>query len=307
MMRPLEWKKYCKPENWHDATSLLPLMDNAALEIFAEEIQKHGVQQQIVLCEGKVLDGRNRLRACAKRNIELTEKDFVQFHSNKVSASDFVFINNLHRQHLTIDQRTAVAAELVPGFAKAAKERQTEAGKNGIRGGRGNKKPLAQNCAKGLKASTEAALFVGGVSTRYVEVVISLEKKKRGTLKRIKEGKITIQQAQREIDVLHTNGKTLSERFVAPMISVLDAKSGEWQKKKQRWRALGVKDGHNEQVNSNQPNLKKFSDTSVFDPVLAECVYRWFARDGVSVLDPFAGEATKGIVAGFGRSQIYRL
>ncbi|HEY2390284.1 MAG TPA: DNA methyltransferase [Candidatus Angelobacter sp.] len=300
MMRSFDWRKYCKPEYWHDDASLLPLMDNAALEIFAMEIEKHGVQQPIVLFEGKVLDGRNRLRACAKQNLDLTQKDFVQFNSTKVSASEFVFINNLHRQHLTIDQRTAVAAELVPRFAKDAKARQTSAGKNGIRGGRGNKKPLAQNCAKGIKASAEAALFVGGVSARYVEVVISLEKKKHGTLKRIKEGKITIQQAQREIDVLHTNGKTLSERFIAPMISLLDAKSGEWQKKKQLWRALGVKDGHNEQVNSNQPRLKKFSDTSVFDPVLAECVYRWFARDdGGSVLDPFAGEATKGIVAGF--------
>lgn len=37
--------------------------------------------------------------------------------------------------------------------------------------------------------------------------------------------------------------------------------------------------------------------TSVFDPVLCECVYRWFAPPGGHVLDPFAGESTKGIVA----------
>lgn len=37
--------------------------------------------------------------------------------------------------------------------------------------------------------------------------------------------------------------------------------------------------------------------TSFFDPVLAELSYRWFAPDGGSVLDPFAGESTKGLVA----------
>jgi hypothetical protein len=41
------------------------------------------------------------------------------------------------------------------------------------------------------------------------------------------------------------------------------------------------------------------SGTSVFDPVLCELVYRWFNVSGGHVLDPFAGEATKGIVASY--------
>ncbi len=36
---------------------------------------------------------------------------------------------------------------------------------------------------------------------------------------------------------------------------------------------------------------------SIFDPVLCELVYRWFCPEGGAILDPFAGEATKGIVA----------
>ena len=38
--------------------------------------------------------------------------------------------------------------------------------------------------------------------------------------------------------------------------------------------------------------------TSIFDPVLCELVYRWFAPVGASVLDPFAGGSVRGIVAG---------
>jgi hypothetical protein len=41
------------------------------------------------------------------------------------------------------------------------------------------------------------------------------------------------------------------------------------------------------------------SGTSVFDPVLCELVYRWFCVPGGHVLDPFAGESTKGIVASY--------
>lgn len=44
---------------------------------------------------------------------------------------------------------------------------------------------------------------------------------------------------------------------------------------------------------------RSVAGTSVFDPVLCECMYRWFAPKGGKILDPFAGESTKGIVAGY--------
>lgn len=37
--------------------------------------------------------------------------------------------------------------------------------------------------------------------------------------------------------------------------------------------------------------------TSIFDPVLCELMYRWFAPAGGQVLDPFAGGSVRGIVA----------
>lgn len=39
------------------------------------------------------------------------------------------------------------------------------------------------------------------------------------------------------------------------------------------------------------------SGTSIFDPVLCELAYRWFAPPGGLVLDPFAGGSVRGIVA----------
>lgn len=39
--------------------------------------------------------------------------------------------------------------------------------------------------------------------------------------------------------------------------------------------------------------------TSIFDPVLCECVYTWFCPPGGIVLDPFAGGSVRGIVAAY--------
>lgn len=59
--------------------------------------------------------------------------------------------------------------------------------------------------------------------------------------------------------------------------STIDTKSGdEWDGGRSAWQNAG---------------------TSVFDPVLCELIYRWFLPKDGRVLDPFAGEATKGIVA----------
>ena len=38
--------------------------------------------------------------------------------------------------------------------------------------------------------------------------------------------------------------------------------------------------------------------TSLFDPVLAEIIMRWFCKPHGKIIDPFGGEQTKGVVAG---------
>lgn len=62
-------------------------------------------------------------------------------------------------------------------------------------------------------------------------------------------------------------------------------------------RALGVYAAPNGAVQERAGG--GVAGTSVFDPVLCECMYKWFAPKGGAILDPFAGESTKGIIAGF--------
>ncbi len=100
-------------------------------------------------------------------------------------------------------------------------------------------------------------------------------------------------------------GRTMAEVFGAPPFTVLDARQGYWRDRKAQWRAYGVaSEEGREHLGSTVTGKRerwidrgKTTGGSDFDPVLAELVYKWFVPKGGHVLDPFAGEATKGIVA----------
>lgn len=129
---------------------------------------------------------------------------------------------------------------------------------------------------------------------------------------------------------------SLADRFGVPPFSILDGRGGQWQERKARWLALGIRSelgrddklldytpltkAHEEkpcgtcQGTGTQPGTvkkcrdcqgtgKRFSNyasigsTSVFDPVICELAYRWFCPPGGLVLDPYAGGSVRGIVA----------
>ena len=95
----------------------------------------------------------------------------------------------------------------------------------------------------------------------------------------------------------------LRQLFVVPPFSILDAQQGPWQERKRQWMALGMRseEGRGAGLVFRHKLIDDLPGTSRFDPVLAECVYRWYApRPGsapVIVVDPFAGGSVRGIVA----------
>lgn len=96
----------------------------------------------------------------------------------------------------------------------------------------------------------------------------------------------------------------LRDKFLEPPFSVLDAKQGNWRKRKRIWLDLGIQGEIGRKENalgySKLMNDKiSKNGTSVFDPALTELMYTWFCPDNGSILDPFAGGSVRGIVANY--------
>ena len=91
----------------HPLAEIFPLMPYEEIAALAHDITDHGVKSKITLYEGKILDGRNRYRAC---EIAGVEPKFVEFDGDDALAH--VVSLNLHRRQLTAGQRAMVAEKL---------------------------------------------------------------------------------------------------------------------------------------------------------------------------------------------------
>lgn len=113
----------------HPAADLFPMMETEAIKRLAADIKEHGLRDPVVMHEDKVLDGRNRLKAC---DVAKVKPRFVEWFNLLDEAGDqnenpspveWVLSRNLHRRHLTESQRAMVAAASLPMLKEEAKER----------------------------------------------------------------------------------------------------------------------------------------------------------------------------------------
>jgi phage N-6-adenine-methyltransferase len=86
--------------NFHPAASIFPLMQGAEYDALVADVAEHGQLEPIWLYEGKILDGRNRWRACADLGLVPEMREW-----NGDDPQSFVVSLNLHRRHLTREQR----------------------------------------------------------------------------------------------------------------------------------------------------------------------------------------------------------
>jgi ParB-like chromosome segregation protein Spo0J len=138
----------------HPVCLLLPEIGEAEFRELVEDIRNNGQLHPITVDEnGDILDGRHRYRAMMEQLFETPR--FRVFDGPEEAKVALIISENVHRRHLTVLQRAAVAAELTEKLTEAAQARQ----KTG--------KPAAPE-AKGT-AAEQAAKMVGGVSARSVE------------------------------------------------------------------------------------------------------------------------------------------
>jgi hypothetical protein len=97
---------------FHHLAEKFPLMEGADFDALVEDVRKYGVREPITQFEGKILDGRNRYRAAEKAGVTLNDDNFVEL-SATIDPQAFVISANIHRRHLTAEQKRALIAELL--------------------------------------------------------------------------------------------------------------------------------------------------------------------------------------------------
>ena len=95
------------PIEFHPYSRLFPLMEGCELAGLVADIQENGLRVPIVLFGNRILDGRNRYRACMEAGIRPV---FEQYTGDDPLGN--VLSANLHRRHLTGSQRGMVASAL---------------------------------------------------------------------------------------------------------------------------------------------------------------------------------------------------
>jgi ParB-like chromosome segregation protein Spo0J len=172
----------------HPACLLLPEMTADEFRELVEDLRNHGQRHPIIVdAEGVILDGRHRYLAIQQLFLEPRVQTFQGDEREKAAL---VMSENVHRRHLTTQQRAAIAAELATMKS-------------------GTRTDLASNGAKSEMSDADAAKVMH-VSERSVERAKarmridpdSHAKAKAGTLKKRKQPQSAPQRMRRQWDAI---------------------------------------------------------------------------------------------------------
>jgi len=153
---------------YHPMADIFPMIEGAEYDALVADIKENGLHESIWLYEDKILDGRNRARACKDAGVEIKTREY-----KGKDPLGFVISLNLKRRHLNESQRAMIAARIATMH-------------------QGARTDLAQNCAK---SQTDAAARMA-VSRRTVQSArVVLERGIPELVKAVDSGKMPVSKA----------------------------------------------------------------------------------------------------------------
>lgn len=111
----------------HPAAELFPAMTEEELAGLVQDIQENGQREPAMLLQGKLVDGRNRMAACERLNINL---DVCELGPDEDPVK-WVLSRNLHRRHLDASQKSMVAVMVKKLLESEAQQRSDQNLKKG--------------------------------------------------------------------------------------------------------------------------------------------------------------------------------
>lgn len=193
--------------DFHPIANVWPLMQEEELKALSQDIKQNGQLNPIWLYQGKILDGRNRYTACVMVGVKPLTKDYT----GEEPAAFAVSLND-KRRHMNKGQLGAVAVELLPFFEAEAKKRQKASGGDKVSEKAKAVPEKIPEPVKGSGDARKAAAVSVGVNDRYVSDAKKVKTEAPEVFEKLKAGRITLQDAKREVAKKPTDDWRKDER-----------------------------------------------------------------------------------------------
>ena len=171
-----------------------------------------GCRDPLVVWNGILLDGHNRLAICSRLRIpyKIVEVELP----NREAARLWIEENQIGRRNLTPDQRAAIAFRILQ--RRVAISKAERARKGGLAGGIGRPKIVSLVAPSSTKQARirERTAGEAGVSTKALRTIAELAKQDPKIVGRIANGEVSIKRARHE-----AHYKTISDRYDAAVVT----------------------------------------------------------------------------------------
>ena len=187
----------------HPAADLFPMLDEERFASLKESISANGQRDPVTLFEGKILDGRNRAKACAELGAALKTLPFVG------DPWEFVWDKNGERRDLSPGQRAAIRIRFDEEINRIKLAVQDEANRKRAEAQRGVPKAEAKERAgsrdparprdRGGSKTAQAVAARAKVSTATAKRALELKKKAPALFEQVANGEAELNATLREV------------------------------------------------------------------------------------------------------------
>jgi hypothetical protein len=167
---------------FHEIANAFPLIDGSEFNELCRDISANGLLEPIWTYRGKILDGRNRYRACVQVGVKPQYREYTGDN-----PLNFVISLNLKRRHLNESQRAVIAAKLA------------NMTRGGIRPGQNTKTSQTANLQFEGEINQSTAAELLNVSPRLVAAVKAVEREAPELVEKIERGEMTAHEAEKKI------------------------------------------------------------------------------------------------------------
>lgn len=191
---------------FHEIAAIFQLLEGRDFDDLVADVRQQGLVQPVILYEGKILDGRNRYRACGAAGVE---PRFTEFTGTPEEAIARVWSLNYNRRQLSSSQRAcadAVKNKLLDHYRQvreAAKARQVGSLKQG------NQPPVVQLIGQrkepeSLEVDTHATRTsavrakAAGTNREYIDMADRLLEEEPETFAEVQSGKKNLNTVKKE-------------------------------------------------------------------------------------------------------------